>query len=253
MEKIEELLAKEKMLGIFFEVPGNPLLQKVNLQRLEVLSRKHNVPIIVDDTLGTFQNRNAFSFADVIISGLSKFFSGEGNVTGGALMMRSKSRFLNVLARVFHHNFEDLLWYEDATVLEENSRTFLKRIQQIDASAEKIYAFLENHPLVYRVHIPTFHTKSRKDTVQKRVLSFLLCHPRGNTPAFYDTIEIAKGPNFGTNWSMLTPYYQFSAFSSEEIEETQGISPYMLRLSVGLEDPDDIIQRFEKAFEKLDA
>ncbi len=252
-KKLEELLKKEKILGIFSELPGDPLLKTIDLERLKILSRKYTTPIIIDDTLGTYQNFKALNFADVTVASLSKFFSGSGDVTGGALVVNSKSRFLQMFARVFRENFEDLLWGEDAVALEEESRDFPERIRKIEATTAAVVEALQGNPQVYRIFTPQIKTPTGVSPSTSGVFFLLLAHPEKNTPRFYDALRVSKGPGCGTNFTLMNPYILFPTAAENSRLEKHGISPYLLRVSIGTEASDDLIARFAAAFHALSA
>ena len=69
--------------AVFCEVPSNPLLQTPNLPRLRALADKFGFLIVVDETVGNFVNVDVFRYADIIITSMSKLFSGSANVMGG--------------------------------------------------------------------------------------------------------------------------------------------------------------------------
>lgn len=73
----------EKYLALFCEFPGNPLLKSPDLHRLRLIANKYNFAIVVDETIGNFLNVNILPFADIIVSSLTKVFSGDSNVMGG--------------------------------------------------------------------------------------------------------------------------------------------------------------------------
>ena len=83
LDMLEELLQREKILGLFCEFPSNPLLKCANMKRLRLLANLHGFPIVVDDTLGNFKNIDILPFADVVVTSLTKVFSGDSNVMGG--------------------------------------------------------------------------------------------------------------------------------------------------------------------------
>jgi cystathionine gamma-synthase len=251
LQKLETLLGKEKVLGIFCELPVNPLLKNIDLQRLEVLSRKYTVPIIIDDTIGTFQNREVLHFADITISNLTKFFSGAGNVNAGALILHPESRFGQMFTRVFRANFEDLFWDEDAAVLEENAKDFTRRQKIFRENTHKLYHFLKEHEAVYKVFFPKFIVDDTESFGSSGIFSFLLYRPESATPAFFDALEVSKGPDLGMNWTMVFPYLQFARTRQHDIARESGISPYIIRVSVGLEPADELIERFEKALAQI--
>ncbi len=76
----------EKYLALFCEFPGNPLLTTPDLHRIWTLAAKYDFVVVVDETIGNFLNVNVLPFADVVVSSLTKVFSGDSNVMGGRLV-----------------------------------------------------------------------------------------------------------------------------------------------------------------------
>ena len=71
------------ILALFTEFPSNPLLRSANLPRLRVLADKYDFLIVIDETIGNFVNVEVLPYADILVSSLSKIFSGAANVMGG--------------------------------------------------------------------------------------------------------------------------------------------------------------------------
>ena len=75
--------AGERFLALFCEFPGNPLLRSPDLDRIRDLADRYGFAVVVDETIGNFLNVNVLSKADVVVSSLTKVFSGDSNVMGG--------------------------------------------------------------------------------------------------------------------------------------------------------------------------
>lgn len=73
----------ERFLALFTEFPGNPLLRSPDLERIRSLADKYDFYVVVDETIGNFINVNVLPYADVVVSNLTKVFSGDSNVMGG--------------------------------------------------------------------------------------------------------------------------------------------------------------------------
>jgi cystathionine gamma-synthase len=73
----------EKLLSLFCEFPGNPLLKSPDLARIRLLADKYGFAVVVDETIGNFLNVNVLPYADIVVSSLTKVFSGASNVMGG--------------------------------------------------------------------------------------------------------------------------------------------------------------------------
>ena len=92
LEKILENSVKENpasppALALFTEFPSNPLLRSANLPRLRALADKYNFLIVIDETIGNFVNVEVLPYADILVSSLTKVFSGASNVMGGRYVL----------------------------------------------------------------------------------------------------------------------------------------------------------------------
>ena len=163
----------------------------------------------------------------------------------------------NGFATALEAEYEDLLDAEDAAVLEQNSRDCVERVRRINQSAERLCDTLRTHPAVERIEYPKYRTPENYRAYQRPdggyggLCSILLRNPETNAPAFFDALAIAKGPNLGTNFSLCCPYTILAHFNELDFVERCGISRYLLRVSVGLEDPDWLIRRFLDALASL--
>ena len=91
IDELETILEKESkrdpttppILALFTEFPSNPLLRSADLPRLRGLADRYEFLIVIDETIGNFVNVEVLSYADVVVSSLSKIFSGQSNVMGG--------------------------------------------------------------------------------------------------------------------------------------------------------------------------
>ncbi|KAL8760375.1 MAG: hypothetical protein Q9184_003367 [Pyrenodesmia sp. 2 TL-2023] len=128
----------EKFLALFCEFPSNPLLKSPNLQRIRALADRFDFAVVVDETIGNFLNIHVLPDADVVVSSLTKVFSGDSNVMGGSSILNPLSRYYDRLKKTMGAEYEDNYWAEDALFLERNSRDFVTRIARINKNAEAI-------------------------------------------------------------------------------------------------------------------
>ncbi len=251
-DQLAELMKHEPVSGIFTEFPSNPLLQSPDLKRLAELARQHDCPLIVDDTLATFINADVLPVADAVCSSLTKFFSGVGDVAAGSVVLNASGPRYQELSQALRAT-EDLLWCEDAIVLEQNSRDFPKRVKQINRTAEKLADYLQGHSRIATVYYPKYQTPQQYQAFQKPgggyggLLSIDLKNPAKTAPQFFDALQVCKGPNLGTNFTLACPYTILAHYEELDFAESCGVSRYLIRVSVGLEDADDLIARFDAA------
>lgn len=141
------LKSGERFLGLFTEVPGNPLLKTPDLKRIRGLANQYGFAVVVDETISNFLNMDILPLADVAVSSLTKIFSGDSNVMGGSAILNPEAQYYAQLKETYKRDYEDIYWAEDAVFLERNSRDFIARIEQINSTAENITAMLKESPL----------------------------------------------------------------------------------------------------------
>jgi cystathionine gamma-synthase len=254
MAEIEALLWREAVSGVICEFAGNPLLTSVDVVRLAELLRPKSVPLVVDDTLGTPVNVDLAPYADAIATSLTKYFAGTGDVMGGSLVLNRRSPFHARFKEYLDAQHEDLLWEEDAQALAACSVDFPDRVLRTNATAEKLCDWLHAHPRVERLYYPKYTTPLHYQQVHRPgggfggLFSFILENAPETAPAFYDALRVSKGPSLGTNFTLACPYTLLAHYGELEEVESLGVSRHLIRVSVGLEDADDLISRFEDAF-----
>lgn len=153
----------ERYLALFAEFPSNPLLKSPDLQRLRSLADKYGFAIVIDETIGNFLNVNVLPYADVVVSSLTKIFSGDSNVMGGRFdssyslidedtdgatsgILNPNGQYYELFKKTWASEYEDHVWPEDAVFLERNSRDFVSRIERINVIAEALCEKLCSHP-----------------------------------------------------------------------------------------------------------
>jgi cystathionine gamma-synthase len=253
LSQLSRLLDAEPVAGLYTEFPSNPLLSSPDLARLAELSRSHGIPLIVDDTLATVLNADLRSVADVLFTSLTKHFSGMGDVTGGSVVVNPESPFHDQVVAVLEGERDALLWGADAIVLERNSRDFEQRVPRIDATAARLAASLDKRPEVAEVFHPSCRSTAMYDAFRREnggyggLLSIVLQNPSQTSSKFYDALRITKGPNLGMNYSLACPFTILAHYNELDFAERCGVSRWLIRISVGLEDADDLIGRFDEA------
>ncbi len=253
--ELERILRTEKISAVFTEFPTNPLLQNPNLEKLYALTQRHNCLLIVDDTIGTFANLNLLSHCDLLVTSLTKFFTGQGDVMAGSLVLNSKSRFYDDLKNELTEIYENTLWYEDLELLEEHSRDFLKRMQIINANAEALCDWLVEHPNVEKVYYPKFQNPSIYQKFMKSgagfggLFSLLLKNASETSPRFFNNLQVYKGPSLGTNYTLACPYTLLAHYTELDFAQSCGVSPWLVRVSVGMEDLDSLKKVFSDSLD----
>ncbi|KAI7853534.1 pyridoxal phosphate-dependent transferase [Circinella umbellata] len=252
-----KLKSGERILSLFCEAPSNPLLKTPDLKRLRQLADEYNFIIVVDETLGNFSNVNVLQHADMVVSSLTKVFSGDSNVMGGSMVLNPNRKHYQAIKAYQDNEFEDLMWCEDALFMERNSRNFKARSKTINANAEALCDYLVEHPKVDKVFYPKFICRNHYDSVKNPTggyggLFSLILKNEKAAQQFYDNLHCAKGPSLGTNFTLASPYTILAHYTELDWAEEFGVSRYLVRVSVGLEERNHLLKTFENALNAID-
>ena len=273
LDRFEALLQSQpadepKIVALFCEFPSNPLLRSADLPRIRRLADQFDFSVVIDETIGNFVNVEVLPYADMVVSSLTKVFSGDCNVMGGSLVLNPTSRRAQNFKAVLQANYQDSQWPEDSIFLERNSRDFVSRIVKIDQNAETIADFLqaqmatpERKSVIRNVFYPKYVTRSHYETCQRKQpydenstsgfgglfsVEFISLE---TARAFYDALACPKGPSLGTNCTLACPYTLLAHYSELDWTESVGVSRNLVRVSVGMEDTNALLGIFQKALE----
>ncbi|CCE92814.1 cystathionine gamma-synthase TDEL_0E05710 [Torulaspora delbrueckii] len=252
-----------RILAAFVETPSNPLLNMPDLTGLRKLANEYGFFIVIDDTIGGL-NVDILPYADIVCTSLTKLFNGSSNVMGGSLILNPKSSlYSSARAFVESDGFEDLLWCEDAKVLEINSRDFEDRTVRANKNTERLLSelILVNEGKVFKkIYYPTVsseETFKNYEAVRNKLGGYgcmfsMAFYSEEDSKAFYDSLKVFKGPSNGTNFTLACPYVQLAhRFELEEVSKF-GADPNLIRVSVGLEDSQWLLDVFSDAINMLE-
>lgn len=253
IDTVLQLADREELAGVFCEIPGNPLLCTPPIKKLSAKLRALGVPLVVDDTVATVANVDVLPLADVAVSSLTKLFSGTGDVMAGSLVLSPHSDLHDELVSLRDPADEATLWDDDVIALEANSRDFLSRARKVNENTFALCSFLREQPGVATIHYPAFTTRTAYEEVRREgggygcLFSMELNDAERTAEPFYNALRVCKGPSLGTNYTLASPYTLLAHFDELPWAESHGISRHLIRVSVGLEDANDLIARFDAA------
>lgn len=245
----------DRFLALFCEFPGNPLLTCPNLSRIRSLADKYDFGVVVDETIGSFVNVDVLQFADIVVSSLTKIFSGDCNVMGGSAILNPGGRYYKALKNAWAEDLEDTYWPEDVVFMERNSRDFVSRVERINANSEAICDILSTHPLVKRVYYPRVNpTRPNYDLCKLPSggyggLLSVTFKQKEHAVSFFDSLETAKGPSLGTNFTLTSPYVLLAHYQELDWAAGLGVDPDLIRVSVGLEETEELRRIFMQALQ----
>ena len=237
----------EQFNALFTEFPSNPLLNTPNLPRIRQLGTKYGFAVVVDETVGNFINTNVLPYADVVVSSLTKVFSGDSNVMGGSMVLNTQSRMYTELKQTVDKEYEDNYWAEDAVFMERNSRDFISRIERVNVNADAITTAVQECRILKQLYYPKYsETKSNYDACQNPsggyggLLSVTFQRPE-QAMAFFDSLEVQKGPSLGTNFTLACPFTILAHYGELDWTSKWGVPTDLVRISVGLEETSELV------------
>lgn len=259
-EHFEEALSRVRegeFAAVFVELPSNPLLSSVDLLKLAEAAKAGRVPLVADDTVVSHQNVELFPYVDVITTSLTKWVSGLGDVTGGAIRVNPESAFQeNLYASLKELNpTHNRIYAADSRVLQSNAEGFSKRMTKVNQNGEAIAEFLAQHSAVEQVWYPKFHHRENYDAVRRKdggyggLVSFALKNEK-KASRVYDALAWNKGPSLGTNFSLACPYTFLAHYEELDWAAGCGVPPHLIRLSCGTESSKKLLAALETALEQ---
>ena len=268
LNKLEILLAEKSIAAVFTEFPSNPLLRCHDMLRLTELADKHDFVLVVDDTISSFANVDLLYgtkgkvLADIVCSSLTKLFSGRGDVLGGSVVVNSSGRYGTQITSLFADpNILDIpeMFTIDAEILEKNSRDFIPRVQRINGTALSLAQWFQERAEVKHVYYPGISPcKGSYDVIAKKwepgtgagygCLMSIIVVESLCVRKLFDSLELHKGPSLGTDYTLVCPYVMLAHYCELEWAASFGLDSRIIRISVGLEDFQEIKNAFENAF-----
>jgi cystathionine gamma-synthase len=151
-------------------------------------------------------------------------------------------------------SYEDTFFPGDIAVLYGNSRDFVHRVQVTNNNAEIVAAKLAAHPAVERVNFPTMTARPQYESIRRRDggyghLLSVIFHDNETATQFYDGVDIFKGGSFGTVFTLSTPFAQLATDADRDRFAEAGIPSHIVRISIGMEDVDTLLNTLFKAIE----
>ncbi|MBE7494849.1 MAG: PLP-dependent transferase [Verrucomicrobiaceae bacterium] len=256
-DDLRALLRSEPLAGLFCEAPSNPLLRCVDFERLLAIraETRPDTPIIVDDTISTVAHADAHRVADVVTTSLTKSFSGAGDVLAGSVVLNRHSPHHAAFSAFLTQNADHELWRGDAVALEQNSRDFTARADTMSRNALALAEHLRAHPAVDRVWHAAVDGGRGYEFIRREngghgcLFSFTLKNPEQTSARAFDALRVTKGPSLGTNFTLACPYTLLAHYDELAWTESVGVSRWLIRVSAGLENTNDLIARFDAAIE----
>lgn len=239
---------------IYVETPSNPLLHLIDLEEITRLARSRGLVSMIDNTFASPVNQNPIDFGiDVVIHSATKYMGGHSDILAGAVVASEEhmERIFN-LARKFGGNLSDYtVW-----LLERSIKTMGLRVRAQNQNAMAVASFLDGNPLVDRVFYPGLESHPDHELATRQMSGFggmMSFELKGlDAKIFLKYLNLIKpsGSLAGVESTIVSPTQTSHALLTAEERADLGINDGLLRLSIGIEEAEDIIADIEQALEE---
>ncbi|MDW5287448.1 trans-sulfuration enzyme family protein [Formosa sp. PL04] len=252
VDTIESLIQPNTKI-LYAESPTNPAVDIIDLEILGAIAKKHNILLVIDNCFATPYLQNPIKFgADIVIHSATKLMDGQGRVLGGVAVGRAD---LIREIYLFSRNTGPALSPFNAWVLSKSLETLAVRVDKHCENALKVAEFLEGHANVSLVKYPFLKSHPQYEIAKKQmklggnIIAFEVKGGVEGGRAFLNKIKVLSlSANLGDTRTIVThpASTTHSKLSTEDRLET-GITDGLVRISVGLEHTDDIINDLNQA------
>ena len=239
---------------VLIETPSNPLLRVVDIQEISQQAHDVGALVLVDNTFMTPILQKPIDLgADIVTHSCTKFLNGHSDLLAGILVFKEQKLATDVLW--WANNIGTLTSSFDSYLLLRGLRTLAARVTLQQANAQKVVEFLVNHPKIAHVYHPSLSSNLGHEIAKKQqkgfgsLLSFELAGEPEIMPKFLKALNIITlAQSLGGVESLIChPATMTHSGISAQARKTAGISDQLLRISVGLEDIDDLLGDLEQA------
>lgn len=249
---VKEFLPSTKMVWI--ETPTNPTLKIFDIKAISEISHKHNSLVVVDNTfLSPFFQKPLVLGADIVVHSTTKYINGHSDIIGGAIVLNDKVLYDKV--HLVQKSVGAVPSPFDSWLTLRGVKTLAVRMRQHEENAFKVAGFLQKQPNVLEVFFPGLETHPGHDIAKKQmtgfggVVSFKL---KGGLPecnVFFKKLKIFQladslgGIESLANYSAMMTHDYFP----KELREKIGVTDNLIRLSIGIEHIDDLLEDLKNA------
>jgi cystathionine beta-lyase/cystathionine gamma-synthase len=250
-ESLEKILSTQDVRMVYFESPTNPMNKIADIGHICELAHANNALVVLDNTVAGLHMHCQFE-VDYYIHSLTKYAGGHGDVMGGAIL-GSKSKIKKVHADATL--FGPVLDPQAAFLIARGLKTYFVRVERQSQNAMKIAQFLEQHKKVVNIFYPglsndDYHALAKAQMSDYgTIVSYDIAGNGDNLHSFIDALKLFKLVfSLGSTESLVSPPGIFNVGDlNEEERKIARISPTSVRLAIGIEDADDLIEDIDKA------
>ncbi|MEJ9150926.1 MULTISPECIES: bifunctional cystathionine gamma-lyase/homocysteine desulfhydrase [Bacillus] len=241
--------------AIYVETPTNPLLKITDLKAISKIAKEHQLTFIVDNTFSTPYWQNPLTLgADIVVHSATKYLGGHSDVVAGLIVVKDEK-----LAEDIHfiqNSTGGILGPQDSWLLMRGIKTLGVRMEEIEQNTKRIVEFLQNHPQVEKVYYPGLETHPGHEIHRSQsagfggMISFTVESQEKALDVLKKTRYFTLAESLGAVESLISiPSLMTHASIPRERRLELGIEDGLIRISVGIEDIEDLLEDLEAALQ----
>lgn len=243
---------------IYIETPINPTMKLVDLEMVSKVANEKGIPVVVDNTFcSPYLQTPLLLGCDVVIHSATKYICGHGDVIAGLVI--GKREFIQMISRSTQKDMGGIMSPFDAWLLFRGLKTLPLRMDRHCENAERLFEYLNGHSKIKTIYYPGDRNRSDYLVMKKQMkkpgglISFSLKGEKETAQAFMNELRLIKlAVSLGDAETLIQhPATMTHAVIPQEEREKMGIDETMLRLSVGLEAWEDLVEDLEQALNKI--
>lgn len=256
IENIESSI-KEETKMLFVETPSNPLLQVMDIKAASNVAKKHHILTVVDNTFMTPYYQNPLDLgADIVLHSATKYLGGHSDVVSGLVVTANES--LGERIGFIQNSTGGILGPQDSYLLTRGIKTLGLRLEQINRNVKEVVELLKNHDNVVKTIHPLNEDHVNRDVHFEQasgypgIISFEVADVEKAKEVIKHTKLFTLAESLGAVESLISvPSLMTHASIPAEIRHKEGIADGMIRLSIGIEDTEDLVADLNNALNQI--
>jgi cystathionine beta-lyase/cystathionine gamma-synthase len=253
---IEEA-ARAQTRMVFIETPTNPVMSLVDIQAVSEITRRRGIRLVVDNTfMSPFFQRPLELGADIVVHSTTKYLNGHSDSVGGAVILNDEE---DIRAMAFIQNAAGaIISPMDAWLVMRGTKTLAVRMRQHDENGRVIAQFLSEHPKVQKVYYPGLKSHPQHELAERQMSGFggMISFETGSLENARRVLESVRlctlGESLGGVETLISHPATMTHASVPEVERNRlGITDGLVRISVGIEDVEDILADLDQALKGM--
>ena len=251
-------IVNDRTKFVWAETPSNPLMKIIDIKNTAEIAHGFKLPVICDNTFASPYNQRPLELgADLVVSSSTKYLGGHSDIVGGSIVIKDQDLYGEKIAYL-QNAVGAIPSPFDCYLLTRSIKTLSVRMQKHNENGEKVASFLESHPKITKIHYPGTDQKYKSIASKQMsgfggMMSVVLDTNLEGVNTFLSNLKIfTLAESLGGVESLIEhPAIMTHASIDKKIRDSLGISDSLLRLSVGIEDVEDIIEDLKQALETI--